>query len=77
MDADRDFVIDSKKDTHKSYEVDFRPVSQEGVEELIRNHMDHISGIFGIDVCPPASSPTVDKLNVISRQMQLRYSCAT
>ncbi|TFY77924.1 hypothetical protein EWM64_g6087, partial [Hericium alpestre] len=34
----------------KSYEVDYEPLTQRAVEDLMKSDVDHISAIFGVDV---------------------------
>lgn len=40
-----------QKPAKKSYEVDCDSLSQAQVESMIATDIDHISGIFGVDVC--------------------------
>ena len=37
----------------KSYEVDYDSLGQQAVEKLIAREVDHICGIFGVDVSYP------------------------
>jgi ariadne-1 len=45
-----DFKVTSTKGKHKSYDIDYESLSQTDVEKLISQDIDHISGIFGVDV---------------------------
>lgn len=45
-----DFKITSTKGKRKSYEIDYDSLSQSDVEKLMVQDVDHISGIFGVDV---------------------------
>lgn len=49
MDGD-DFKV-STKGKKKSYEVDYESLSQRSVEKLMQRDVDHICGIFGVEVC--------------------------
>jgi ariadne-1 len=52
MDMDNfgdDFKI-PPKNNKKSYEVDYDSLSQQAIERLISKDVDHICGIFGVDV---------------------------
>lgn len=44
-----DFKV-STKGKKKSYEVDYDSLSQQQVEKLMQKDVDHICGIFGVDV---------------------------
>lgn len=49
MDTDNDiFTLPAKE--KKSYEVDYDSLGQQSVERHIAREVDHISGIFGVDV---------------------------
>lgn len=50
MDAFADDYKVSSKGKRKSYEVDYESLSQSAVEKLMQQDMEHISGIFGVDV---------------------------
>jgi ariadne-1 len=39
----------SSKGKQKCYEVDYTTLSQQDVEALMREHIEHISGIFGVE----------------------------
>jgi ariadne-1 len=45
-----DFKVTSSKGKRKSYEIDYESLSQTDVEKLMSQDIDHISGIFGVDV---------------------------
>lgn len=45
-----DVFNDSSKGKQKSYEVDYTTLSQQDVEDIMREDVDHISGIFGVEV---------------------------
>lgn len=47
-----DFKI-SPATKHKSYEIDFDSLNQAQVEKQISLDVEHISGIFGVEVCKP------------------------
>jgi len=52
MDMDNfgdDFKVTSKG-RRKSYEVEYESLSQQAIERLIAKDVDHICGIFGVDV---------------------------
>ncbi|KAF9010806.1 hypothetical protein BDQ17DRAFT_1387954 [Cyathus striatus] len=53
MEYGDDFKV-SMKGKKKSYEIDYESLSQSAVEKLIQNDVEHITGIFGVDV-PTAS----------------------
>lgn len=44
-----DFKVVSKG-KHKAYELDYKSLSQADVEALMQQDVDHICGIFGVDV---------------------------
>lgn len=44
-----DFKI-TPKGKHKSYEVEYESLSQDAVEQLMSADVEHICGIFGVDV---------------------------
>ena len=52
MDDAFDFKVPAKE-ARKSYEVDYESLSQQSVERQIQKDVDHISGMFGVDVCIP------------------------
>jgi ariadne-1 len=49
MDMDDDFKV-APKGTRKPYEIDYQSLSQSDVEKLMQQDIDHITGIFGVDV---------------------------
>jgi ariadne-1 len=49
MDMEASFKVPSKG-KRKSYEIDYDSLSQEAVDKLAQQDVDHISGIFGVDV---------------------------
>ena len=49
MDDAFDFKVPAKE-SRKSYEVDYESLSQQSVERQIQKDVDHISGMFGVDV---------------------------
>ena len=50
MDAfNEDFKVSSKGKA-KSYEISYKSLSQAAIEALMQEDVDHISGIFGVDV---------------------------
>jgi hypothetical protein len=42
------FMVPAKE--QKSYEVDYDSFGQQAVEKLVAREVDHICGIFGVDV---------------------------
>jgi ariadne-1 len=50
MDAFGDDFKVAPKGKRKSYEIEYESLSQSAVENLIREDIEHISGIFGVDV---------------------------
>jgi ariadne-1 len=52
MDMDNEFLPMPTKEK-KSYEVDHDSLGQQAVEKLIAREVDHICGIFGVDVSYP------------------------
>lgn len=52
MDMDNEFFPVPTKEK-KSYEVDYDSLGQQAVEKLIAREVDHICGIFGVDVSYP------------------------
>lgn len=44
------------KGKHKAYEVEYDSLSQAAVEKLMKQDVDHICGIFGVDVGTSGSS---------------------
>lgn len=51
MDAfNEDFKV-TAKGKHKSYEIAYDSLTQAAVEKLMQADIEHISGIFGVDVC--------------------------
>jgi len=50
MDAFNDDFKVSSKGKQKSYEIDFESLTQAAVEKLMQSDVEHISGIFGVDV---------------------------
>jgi ariadne-1 len=54
MDMDNEvFTVPTKE--KKAYEVDHESLGQQAVEKHIAREMDHICGIFGVDVSHPHS----------------------
>jgi hypothetical protein len=51
MDMEASFKVPSKG-KRKSYEIEYNSLSQESVDKLAQQDVDHISGIFGVDVSP-------------------------
>ena len=49
MDFADDFKI-PKQPQRKAYEIEHESLSQQAVEKLMTADVDHISGIFGVDV---------------------------
>lgn len=45
-----DFKVAAKVKS-KPYEIDYESLSQTAVEKLMQKDVDHICGIFGVDVC--------------------------
>lgn len=60
MDAFGDDFKVSTKGKHKSYEIDYESLTQNDVEKLMQADVEHISGIFGVDVSPILSSAWID-----------------
>jgi ariadne-1 len=50
MDTFNDDFKVSGKGRRKSYEIEHEPLSQADVEKLMQTDVEHISGIFGVDV---------------------------
>lgn len=50
MDAFGDDFKLAPKGKRKAYEVEYESLSQEAVEKLIKDDVEHICGIFGVDV---------------------------
>lgn len=44
------YIINAEKARHKYSEVDFDSLAQDHVEALMHKEVEHISGIFGVDV---------------------------
>jgi ariadne-1 len=55
MDYNDDFRV-ALKDKRKAYEIDHESFSQAQVELLMKQDIDHISGICGVDVSLPPLS---------------------
>ena len=55
MDAFNDDFKVPSKGKRKSYEIDYETLTQSMVEKLMAADIEHISGIFGVDVCIPSS----------------------
>jgi ariadne-1 len=49
MNMEASFMLPSKG-KRKSYEIEYHSLSQEAVDKLAQQDVDHISGIFGVDV---------------------------
>lgn len=45
-----DFKVPQRA-VRKAYEVEHEPLPQSAVEKLMAADVEHISGIFGVDVC--------------------------
>lgn len=55
MDMDNygdDFKV-AAKTKRKPYEVEYESLSQQAVEKLMQRDVEHICGIFGVEVGPP------------------------
>jgi ariadne-1 len=50
MAADVDDFKISSNGARKSYDIEYQPLSQNDVERLMQQDVDHITGIFGVDV---------------------------
>ena len=50
-----DFKVPQRA-VRKAYEVEHEPLPQAAVEKLMASDVEHISGIFGVDVCGFLSS---------------------
>ena len=50
-----DFKVPQRA-VRKAYEVEHEALPQSAVEKLMATDVDHISGIFGVDVCAFLSS---------------------
>jgi len=50
IDASRDDFKIASKDKPKPYEIDYQSLTQSDVEKLIQEDIDHITGIFGVEV---------------------------
>lgn len=42
---------------HKPYEIEYESLSQNAVEHLMQEDIDHICGILGVDVSRVSSKP--------------------
>lgn len=51
-----DFKVASKG-KRKSYEVEYESLSQQAVEKLMKQDVDHICGILGVEVGAAPSNP--------------------
>jgi ariadne-1 len=71
-----DFKVASAKGKRKSYDIEYDSLSQTDVEKLMSQDIDHISGIFGVDVSVVAfvSSTHYSRW---PRSARLRFYCAT
>lgn len=70
---DNDFKIPMKSKT-KSYEVEHDSLSQQAVEKLMARDVDHICGIFGVDVSI-SYFRSIKILIFSNRQIQQTYFC--
>jgi hypothetical protein len=72
-----DFKVPGKG-KRKSYEIEHEPLRQADVEMLMQTDVEHISGIFGVDVSVRYSCHRQSLLsqNSITRQAQPRFYCA-
>lgn len=52
MDAFGDDFKVIPKGKRKSYEIDYESLSQSAIEKLMQSDVEHICGIFGVDVSP-------------------------
>ena len=43
-------ILNAEKLKHKYSEIEYESLSQELVENLMKKEVEHISGIFGVDV---------------------------
>jgi ariadne-1 len=78
MDTFNDDFKVSGKDKHKPYEVEHEPLSQADVEKLMLTDVEHISGIFGVDVSVSALLPGASPLKWSTpRQAQPRFYYAS
>jgi ariadne-1 len=50
LDAFGDDFRVASKGKHKPYELEYHSLSQSDVEKLMQQDVDHITGIFGVDV---------------------------
>ena len=50
MDYKDEFVVQPSRNMRKLYEVDFEALPQNAIEAQIVKEVDHICGIFGVDV---------------------------
>lgn len=56
MDAFNDDFKVASKGKRKPYDVDYQSLSQSDVEKLMQQDIEHIHGIFGVDVSSPNCS---------------------
>lgn len=57
MDAFNDDFKVASKGKQKSYEIDYESLTQAAVEKLMQADIEHIGGIFGVDVSLPLRLP--------------------
>jgi ariadne-1 len=74
MDYNDDFGV-ALKDKRKAYEIDHETFSQAQVEMLMKQDIDHISGICGVDVSVTFTLAVLFD-NTIDRPTPPRYCCA-
>lgn len=71
-----DFKVPQRA-VRKAYEVEHESLPQSAVEKLMAADIEHISGIFGVDVCDVLLAIFRIFLIPIRRQAPPRCYCAT
>jgi hypothetical protein len=81
---DMEFADDFKVPLHpprKAYEIDHESLSQQAVEKLMTSDVDHISGIFGVNVRMNILTWYFTLIillcNYLCRKVRLRCYCVT
>jgi hypothetical protein len=79
MDAFPDDFKVASKGKQKSYEIDYESLTQGAVEKLMQVDIEHISGIFGVDVSQRRSHRRSRSSSLFHcyRIVQHHYCCGT
>ena len=56
------------KSTRKIYQVEYKSLSQPEVEQLIAQDVEHISGIFGVEVSIALTDPCITSVLVLTER---------